>query len=158
MVRQVLQRMGGRIPPTYLVLDGHIGTNVARQMTQQGDLQLISKLRTDVVALYLPYAGRGPRLSGYHWFIPHMRSAQEETIKLLPEPPEPVLLECITGLVVILKENATVEAPTGATVLTGFDEDEIQQVVRNAVIDVKRLHRGLPESCPRNMGGQLQWQ
>lgn len=64
MVQQVLQRIGGLFPLTYLVLDGHFGNNNALQMAQQCNLQLISKLRTDS-ALYLPYdgpyAGHGPR-------------------------------------------------------------------------------------------------
>jgi DDE superfamily endonuclease len=64
MVRQLLQRIGGLFPLTYLVLDGHFGNNSALQMAQQCQLQLISKLRSDA-ALYLPYAGayagRGPR-------------------------------------------------------------------------------------------------
>jgi putative transposase len=64
MVRQLLARIGGLVPLTYLVLDGHFGTNGAVQMAQQCNLHLISKLRSDA-ALYLPYtgpyAGRGPR-------------------------------------------------------------------------------------------------
>ncbi len=64
MILQLLQRIGGLVPLTYLVLDGHFGNNHALQMAQQCSLQLISKLRADS-ALYLPYegpyAGRGPR-------------------------------------------------------------------------------------------------
>jgi len=64
MVRQLLDRIGSLFPLTYLVLDGHFGTNAALVMAQQCDLHLISKLRADS-ALYLPYtgpyAGRGPR-------------------------------------------------------------------------------------------------
>ena len=64
MVRQLLARIGSLFPLTYLVLDGHFGTNAALVMAQQCDLHLISKLRADS-ALYLPYtgpyAGRGPR-------------------------------------------------------------------------------------------------
>ena len=64
MVRQLLARIGGLFPLTYLVLDGHFGNNTALQMTQGCSLQLISKLRSDS-ALYLPftgpYAGHGPR-------------------------------------------------------------------------------------------------
>jgi DDE superfamily endonuclease len=48
---------------TYLVLDGHFGTNAAVQMALRCQLQLISKLRSDS-ALFLPYdgpyAGHGP--------------------------------------------------------------------------------------------------
>jgi DDE superfamily endonuclease len=64
MVRQLLERIGTLFPLTYLVLDGHFGTNAALQMARQCNLHLISKLRSDA-ALYLPYdgpyAGRGPR-------------------------------------------------------------------------------------------------
>jgi putative transposase len=64
MVTALLQLFGGLVPLTYLVLDGHFGTNAALQMVRQCGLQLISKLRADS-ALYLrydgPYAGRGPR-------------------------------------------------------------------------------------------------
>ena len=60
----LLARIGGLIRLTYLVLDGHFGTNAALQMARQCNLHLISKLRCDS-ALYLPYddpyAGRGPR-------------------------------------------------------------------------------------------------
>lgn len=63
MVTALLQRVGCVVPLTYLVLDGHFGTNAALQMVRQCNLQLISKLRADS-ALYLrydgPYAGRGP--------------------------------------------------------------------------------------------------
>ena len=64
MIRALLDRIGGLLALTYLVVDGHCGNNHALQMTQQCNLQLISKLRSDS-ALYLPYsgpyAGRGPR-------------------------------------------------------------------------------------------------
>ena len=63
MVQGLRQMIGGVVPLTYLVLDGHFGTNTAVQMVRQCDLHLISKLRADS-ALYLPYdgpyAGRGP--------------------------------------------------------------------------------------------------
>ena len=63
MVHGLLQMIGGVVPRTYLVLDGHFGTNNAVQMVRQCDLHLISKLRADA-ALYLrydgPYAGHGP--------------------------------------------------------------------------------------------------
>ena len=59
----LLTRIGGLLPLTYLVVDGHFGNNNALQMTRQCHLHLISKLRSDS-ALYLPYdgpyAGRGP--------------------------------------------------------------------------------------------------
>jgi putative transposase len=64
MVGSLLARIGGIVPVTYLVLDGHFGNAPALQMTRQHKLHLISKLRADS-ALYLPYtgayAGRGPR-------------------------------------------------------------------------------------------------
>jgi DDE superfamily endonuclease len=64
MILHLLQRIGALFPLTYLVLDGHFGTNAALVMAQQCQLHLISKLRSDA-ALYLPYdgpyAGRGPR-------------------------------------------------------------------------------------------------
>lgn len=63
MVQGLLQMIGGVVPLTYLVLDGHFGTNTAVQMVRQCELHLISKLRADS-ALYLPYDGpyaaRGP--------------------------------------------------------------------------------------------------
>jgi len=63
MVQGLLQMIGGVVPLTYLVLDGHFGTTTALQMVRQCDLPLISKLRADS-ALYLrytgPYAGHGP--------------------------------------------------------------------------------------------------
>ena len=64
MLQALTQLIGGLLPLTYLVLDGHFGNNGALQMTRQCHLHLISKLRADS-ALYLrydgPYAGRGPR-------------------------------------------------------------------------------------------------
>lgn len=63
-ISALLLRIGGLIPLTYLVLDGHFGTNAALQMALSCKLHLISKLRSDS-AVYLPYdgpyAGRGPR-------------------------------------------------------------------------------------------------
>jgi hypothetical protein len=63
MVTALLAMIGRVVPLTYLVLDGHFGTNTALQMVRQCDLHLISKLRADA-ALYFrydgPYAGRGP--------------------------------------------------------------------------------------------------
>ena len=56
MVQTQLKLMAGRIPLTYLVLDGHFGNHPAWHMVQQCGLQLISKLRCDA-ALYLPYDG-----------------------------------------------------------------------------------------------------
>ena len=63
MVTALLALIGRVVPLTYLVLDGHFGTNAALQMVRQCHLHLISKLRADS-ALYVrydgPYAGRGP--------------------------------------------------------------------------------------------------
>ena len=63
MVSELLTLVGGLVPLTYLVLDGHFGNNNALQMTRQCALGLISKLRSDA-ALYFSYegtyAGRGP--------------------------------------------------------------------------------------------------
>jgi putative transposase len=63
MVHSLRGLIGGVVPLTYLVLDGHFGTNPALQMVRQCDLHLVSKLRADS-ALYErydgPYAGRGP--------------------------------------------------------------------------------------------------
>src|SRR5262245_27395935 len=63
-IAALLRRIGGLLPLTYLLLDGHFGTAAALQMTRECKLHLISKLRSDS-ALYLPYdgpyAGHGPR-------------------------------------------------------------------------------------------------
>jgi putative transposase len=60
----LLKRIGGALPLSYLVLDGHFGNAATLQMARACQLHLISKLRSDS-ALYLPYdgvyAGRGPR-------------------------------------------------------------------------------------------------
>jgi hypothetical protein len=65
LVKQLLTLIGGLIPLTYLVLDGHFGNNNVCQMVLQSlGLHLISKLRHDS-ALYFQYAGEqkksGPR-------------------------------------------------------------------------------------------------
>jgi len=64
LIGQLLLRIGGQVPLTYIVLDGHFGNKNALHMCRQCNLHLISKLRSDS-ALYLPYdgpyAGRGPR-------------------------------------------------------------------------------------------------
>jgi putative transposase len=63
-IAALLERIGGLLPLTYLVLDGHFGNASALQMALKCKLHLISKLRSDS-ALYLPYdgpyAGRGPK-------------------------------------------------------------------------------------------------
>ena len=64
LILALIGRIGGLLPLTYLVLDGHFGTAAALQMARGCNLHLISKLRSDS-ALYLPYAGpyagHGPR-------------------------------------------------------------------------------------------------
>jgi len=63
LILALLTRIGTLFRLTYLVLDGHFGTNAALQMALRCHLQLISKLRSDS-ALFLPYdgpyAGHGP--------------------------------------------------------------------------------------------------
>jgi DDE superfamily endonuclease len=63
LILALLRRIGALFRLTYLVLDGHFGTNAAVQMALRCQLQLISKLRFDS-ALFLPYegpyAGHGP--------------------------------------------------------------------------------------------------
>ncbi|CAG0955545.1 hypothetical protein ANRL3_00529 [Anaerolineae bacterium] len=63
MLQALLTWMTEWLSVTYLVLDGHFGTNAAVQMTRQCGLHLISKLRVNS-ALYFPYTGpqspRGP--------------------------------------------------------------------------------------------------
>lgn len=62
-IRALLERIGGLLSLTYLVLDGHFGNAATLHMARACKLHLISKLRSDS-ALYLPYqgpyAGRGP--------------------------------------------------------------------------------------------------
>ena len=64
MIGTLRCRMGGVVPLTSVVLDGHFGNAPALQMVRQHRLHLISKLRADS-GLYLPstgaYAGRGPQ-------------------------------------------------------------------------------------------------
>jgi putative transposase len=64
MLRAQLELIAGKLPLTYLVMDGHFGNSPACQMVRGCGLQLISKLRSDA-ALYFaydgPYQGRGPR-------------------------------------------------------------------------------------------------
>jgi putative transposase len=64
MLQAQLRLMAGRLPITYVALDGHFGNKFALFMVRQCGLHLISKLRWDA-ALYLPYegpySGRGHR-------------------------------------------------------------------------------------------------
>lgn len=59
-----LHLMAGKLPVTYIALDGHFGNRPTLQMVRGCDLHLISKMRADT-ALYFayagPYQGRGPR-------------------------------------------------------------------------------------------------
>ncbi len=63
-IQALLRLIGGWLPLTYLVLDGHFGNSPTCHMAQHCGLQLISKFRSDA-ALYEPYdgpyQGRGPR-------------------------------------------------------------------------------------------------
>lgn len=54
MIKSLFNLLGGLMPLTYLVLDGHFGNNNAVQMARQVKLHIISKLRYDS-ALYFPY-------------------------------------------------------------------------------------------------------
>jgi putative transposase len=64
MLQAQLELIGGRLPLSYLALDGHFGNSPTVQMVRGCGLHLISKLRSDA-ALYFaydgPYQGRGPR-------------------------------------------------------------------------------------------------
>jgi len=60
MVSALLTLMGGQIPLTYILLDGHFGNNNALQMVLQLNLHLISKLRYDS-KLFLPDDGNDRR-------------------------------------------------------------------------------------------------
>jgi hypothetical protein len=77
-ITALLTRIGGLLPLTYLVLDGHFGNAGALQMALACNLHLISKLRSDS-ALYLPYdgeyAGRGP----------HRIYGDKLTVRAIPE-------------------------------------------------------------------------
>ncbi len=79
MVQGLLQMIGGVVPLTYLVLDGHFGTNTALQMVRQCDLQIISKLRADS-ALYLRYEGH------YAGHGPHRKYGDKLDYNALPDP------------------------------------------------------------------------
>ena len=63
MIATLLHLIGGFLPLTYLVLDGHFGRHQALLMARKNHLQLISKLRRDA-ALHEEndgvYSGRGP--------------------------------------------------------------------------------------------------
>jgi len=60
MLEELLSTIAGRIPVTYLLLDGKFGHNNALQMTRQLGLHLVSKLRYDS-NLYAPYHGSNAR-------------------------------------------------------------------------------------------------
>lgn len=60
MIDALLTLIGGRIPLTYLLLDGHFGNNNTLQMVIQLNLHLISKLRYDS-KLFFPYEGNDRR-------------------------------------------------------------------------------------------------
>ena len=60
MLAALLTTIAGKIPLTYLLLDGKFGHNNAAQMSLSLGLHLVSKLRYDS-ALYLPYQGSNSR-------------------------------------------------------------------------------------------------
>ncbi len=60
MIDALLSLIGGRIPLTYVLLDGHFGNNNTLQMVSQLNLHLISKLRYDS-KLFFPYHGNDRR-------------------------------------------------------------------------------------------------
>ena len=60
MIEALLTLIGGQIPLTYLLLDGHFGHNNAMQMARQLNLHLISKLQYNS-KLFLPYEGNDGR-------------------------------------------------------------------------------------------------
>lgn len=77
MLTAQLKLIGGRIPLTYLVLDGHFGNHPALHMVRQCNLHLISKLRCDA-ALYLPYDGP------YQGHGPHRKYGDKLNYRQLP--------------------------------------------------------------------------
>ena len=79
MLSAQLKLMAGRIPLTYLVLDGHFGNHPAAHMVRQCGLQLISKLRHDA-ALYQPYDGP------YQGHGPHRQYGVKLDYRQLPPP------------------------------------------------------------------------
>ena len=78
MLQAQLKLMAGRIPLTYLVLDGHFGNHPALHMVRQCGLHLISKLRCDA-ALYLPYDGP------YQGHGPHRKYGDKLDYRQLPD-------------------------------------------------------------------------
>jgi putative transposase len=64
MLQAQLQLIAGMLPLVYRTLDGHFGNSPTLQMVREGDLHLISKLRSDATLYFAydgPYQGRGPR-------------------------------------------------------------------------------------------------
>ena len=64
MLKAQLELIAGKLPLTYLVMDGHFGNSPSCQMVQGCGLHLISKLRSDAALFFAydgPYQGRGPR-------------------------------------------------------------------------------------------------
>jgi putative transposase len=64
MLKAQLELIAGRVPLTYLALDGHFGNSPTLQMVRGCGLHLISKLRSDAAVYFAydgPYQGRGPR-------------------------------------------------------------------------------------------------
>lgn len=73
-----LQLIAGRVPLSYLALDGHFGNSAALQMVRGCGLHLISKLRADA-ALYFPYDGP------YQGRGPHRKYGDKLNIGTIPE-------------------------------------------------------------------------
>ncbi len=89
MLNELKQMVGDYLPLTYLLLDGHFGNNYAMVMSQQVNLQLISKLRYDS-ALYFPLFVNSSIIDLKVFFRGYQYLA--ETMKILTEKPEPILL------------------------------------------------------------------
>ena len=78
IIQAFLATLAGRVPLTYLVLDGHFGNHPALQMVRQCQLNLISKLRADA-ALFFPYVGPSPRRG------PRRRLGKRLDLRKIPE-------------------------------------------------------------------------
>jgi putative transposase len=78
IIQAFLATLAGRVPLTYLVLDGHFGNHPALQMVRQCQLNLISKLRADA-ALFFPYVGPSPRRG------PRRRLGKRVDLREIPE-------------------------------------------------------------------------
>lgn len=77
MLQDQLRLIAGKVPLSYLALDGHFGTSPAVQMVRACGLHLISKLRSDA-AVFLPYDGP------YQGRGPHRKYGDKLDVKALP--------------------------------------------------------------------------